>query len=122
MSMVVIGKGADSDSEVEDLRYDSDETQDVIMTMSEFVASKRGDPEVADFFQELRMQQLAKVFDNKMRLYVAIQALFGRTISNKEIPGKAKYLSKVIRNSSMSPQDILWGFEVYLINNPTTEK
>jgi len=122
MSMAVNGRGVDEDSEVEELQYDSDEIQDVIKTLSEFVASKGGNPAVALFLEELRMQQLAKIFDNKVRLYVAIQALFGTTIPAKEIPGKAKYLTKVIQNGNMSPQDILWGFEVYLVNNPATEK
>merc|ERR1712046_232240 len=86
MSMVVNGRGVDEDSDVEELQYDSDEIQDVIKTLSEFVASTGGNPAVALFLEELRMQQLAKIFDNKVRLYVAIQALFGTTIPAKEIP------------------------------------
>jgi len=74
------------------------------------------------FFEELRMQQLAKVFDNKVRLYVAIQSIFGKTISAKQIPDKAKYLIKVIKNASMPPKDILWAFEVFFVNNASTEK
>merc|ERR1711904_434478 len=115
-------KGADSDSDVEELQYNSEELQDVITTLSEFVASKGGEPSVADFFEELRMQQLAKVFDHKVRLYVAIQALFGTTISVKDIPKKAKYLSKAISNASMPPKDILWAFEVFICNTPAAEK
>merc|ERR1712118_130783 len=115
-------KGADSDSDVEELKYDSEELQDVIQTLSEFVSSKGGDPSVADFFEELRMQQIAKVFDNKVRLYVAIQALFGKTISDKEIPKKKKYLTKVIQNASMSPTDVLRGFEAFIVINPAAEK
>merc|ERR1711904_281273 len=115
-------KGPASDSEVEELQYDSEETQDVIKTLTEFIASKDGQPSVADFFEELRMQQLAKVFDNKVRLYVAIQALFGTTISVKDIPKKAKYLSKAISNASMPPKDILWAFEVFICNTPAAEK
>merc|ERR1711904_466321 len=115
-------KGPASDSEVEELQYDSEETQDVIKTLTEFIASKDGQPSVADFFEELRMQQLAKVFDNKVRLYVAIQALFGKTISDKEIPKKKKYLTKVIQNASMSPTDVLWGFEAFIVINPAAEK
>jgi len=113
---------AESDTEVKELRYDSEETQEVITTLSEFVVSKGDDPSVADFFEELRMQQIAKVFDNKVRFYVAIQALFGKTIPAKEITGKKKYLTKIIQNGNMSPEDILWGFEVYLVNNPATKK
>merc|ERR1712193_253924 len=45
-------KGADSDSDVEELQYNSEELQDVITTLSEFVASKGGEPSVADFFEE----------------------------------------------------------------------
>merc|ERR1711977_547763 len=108
-------RGADSDSDVEELKYDNEEIQEVIVTLAEFVSSKGGDPSVADFFEELRMQQLAKVFDNKVRLYVAIQALFGTTISLKEIPGKAKYLQKVISNAGMPAKDVLWAFEVYIV-------
>merc|ERR1712118_131783 len=115
-------KGADSDSDVEELKYDSEELKDVITTLSEFVASKGGEPSVADFFEELRMQQLAKVFDNKVRFFVAIKALFGTTISLKEIPKKAKHLSKVISNASMPPKDVLWGFEVHIVDNAAAEK
>lgn len=115
-------RGADSDSDVEELKYDNEEIQEVIVTLAEFVSSKGGDPSVADFFEELRMQQLAKVFDNKVRLYVAIQALFGKTISDKEIPKKKKYLTKVIQNANMSPTDVLWGFEAFIVINPAAEK
>jgi len=107
---------------VEELKYDQEETQEVIHTLSEFVSSKGGAPTVADFFEELRMQQLAKVFDNKVRFYVAIQALFGETINEKEIPNKKKYLTKIIENAKMSPADILWGFEVFIVQNPKAEK
>merc|ERR1712193_480715 len=122
MSMAVNGRGVDEDSEVEELQYDSDEIQDVIQTLSEFVASTGGNPAVALFLEELRMQQLAKIFDNKVRFYVAIQALFGTTIPEKEIPNKKKYLTKLIDNGKMSTEDVLWGFEVFIVMNPAAEK
>merc|ERR1711977_786857 len=66
------GKGADSDSDVEELQYDSDEIEDVIETLATYWSEQNGAPSVADFFEELRMQQLAKVFNNNVRLYVTI--------------------------------------------------
>merc|ERR1712224_82063 len=40
----------------------------------------------------------------------------------KEIPNKKKYLTKLIDNGKMSTEDVLWGFEVFIVMNPAAEK
>merc|ERR1739847_222708 len=56
-----------SDREQDQLSYDSAETCEVVCTLQEFVTARSSALEVSHFFEELRMHQLAKGFDHKVR-------------------------------------------------------
>jgi len=90
--------------------------------MREFVAASNGAPDVACFFEELRIHQLANDFDHKMRLYVALEALFTQGLEASAVQKSTKYLTKCIGSRLMSPSDVLWAFEVHLNANPTGEQ
>jgi len=106
----------------EELDYDDDETKDVIATMAAFMESNGGKPSVDDFFEELRMQQLAKLFNPRTRLYIALEALCGTTMDAKALSEKKKYVSKCITQAKMDAEDILWAFGAYLDRNSGAAK
>merc|ERR1712187_376545 len=121
-------EGGDSDSEQdkrkdgENLEWDDEETASVVTTLSSFVSSKGGKPSVADFFEEVRLQQIAKVFDHRMRLYVALEAHCGKTMDAKALGEKQKYVEHLSSNANMSTADVLWAFDTYLKANPGVAK
>merc|ERR1712187_789507 len=106
----------------ENLEWDDDETAAVVGTLSSFVSSKGGKPSVADFFEEVRLQQISKVFDHKMRLYVALEALCGKTMDAKALGEQKKFVEKLATNANMPTADILWAFDTYLKANPGSAK
>jgi len=98
----------------ENLAWDDDETNEIVGNMRSYVESKDGKPSVADFFEEIRMQQLAKVFDHKLRLYIALGALFGDKMSGAGVTKSKKLVEKFIANASMPVEDTLWAFHLYI--------
>jgi len=119
-------KGSDSDddddNEVKNLEFDDAETKAVIANLAAFVATKGGKPSTADFFEEIRMQQLAKVFDTKVRLYVAFESLCGSTMDAKGVSQYSKQIEKVITNAKMSTAEVLWALGAYVKANPGSLK
>merc|ERR1712190_273582 len=106
----------------EELEYDDEEVKDVIKTLASFVEGKGGKPSVEDFFEELRMQQLAKIFDTRVRLYIALEALCGTTMDAKALSEMKKYVNKCISQGKMDAESILWGFGAYLDKNPDARR
>jgi len=90
--------------------------------MREFVASK--DKLVADdFFEELRMQQLSKLFDHKIRFYIALESLLpDGSMDAKGIVEKKGVVDKVLAAVKMPSDDVLWGFDAYLAKNEKAVK
>merc|ERR1712139_489487 len=121
------GSGSDDAAKREEddqaeLTWDDERTKDVIGVMMDFVDSKQGNPSVADFFEEIRMQQIAKVFDHKVRLYVGLEALFGDAMNAKQIIVKKAYINTLISNPALEPPDVLWAFSVYVEAHPEATK
>jgi hypothetical protein len=107
------GNGKEDDDEVRDLEYDDPELQSVIEVLKEFAESKGGKPKADDFFEEVRMHQLAKCFDNKVKLYVVFEALCGSTMDAKSMGSQKKYINKIISSASMTTTEVLWTINVY---------
>jgi hypothetical protein len=79
---------------------------------------KDGKVKADDFFEELRMQQIAKVFDNKVRLHIALEALFqDGSMSAKEVEQQSKTINKCVSTGSMSGSEVLYAFGAYLETN-----
>merc|ERR1712190_474991 len=114
--------GKENRKDDENLGWDDDETAAVVSTLSTFVNSKGGKPSVADFFEEVRLQQISKVFDHRMRLSVALEALCGKTVDAKALGEKQKYVEHLSSNANMSTADVLWAFDTYLKVNPGVAK
>jgi len=102
--------------------FDEDDTKNVIKTLADFVQTKGGKPTSADFFEELRMQQLAKVFDNKVRLFITFEALCGSSMDAKALSQHTKVVDHVISNAKMSTSEVAWALNAYLKANPGVAK
>merc|ERR1719375_603699 len=109
------GKGGDS--EREDLTWDHEETKEVISVLADMVEEKGSKLSVAEFYEELRMMQLAKDFDNKLRMYVGLQSLFGASMDGKKLTAKKAIIKELMSKGNMPATDVLWAFDVYLEAN-----
>merc|ERR1712070_905287 len=108
---------SDAEKEVVPLEYDDDEIKSTIKSMADFVESKDGKPPVGAFFEEVRALQVTKVFDDKIRLYAVLEALFGSSMDAKGVSDKSKIIEKFITNGRLEPSDVLWAFDTYLEAN-----
>lgn len=116
------GKKKDDEDDVQDLEYDDEEIQSVVKVLKEFTQSKGGKPTVDDFFEELRMHQLAKCFDHKVRLFVVLQALCDNTMDAKSMALQKRYIKRAITNAGMSTAEICWVLGAYYKVNPANLK
>jgi len=86
--------------------------------MKEFIATKGGKAQPEDFFEELRMQQLAKLFDHKLRFYISLAALMpDGTMTAKALGEHKDVLEKVLAAVKVPVADVLWSFNAYLSVN-----
>jgi len=115
--------GDGDDKEDEAVEYDGEIAQSVISIMKDFVKSKDGKAKPDDFFEELRMQQLAKLFDHKIRFFVALTSLMPEGAMDAKSVGEHKpVLNKVLSAVKMPESDILWCFNAYLSQNEKSVK
>lgn len=92
---------------------DDDEIASTITSLIDFVDSKHGNPTQDDFFAEVRVLQLAKVFEHKIRLYIVLRVIFRCSMDAKELADKSKLLDKFITNCLLETKDVLWAFNKY---------
>jgi len=114
----------DNDSDESDGEKEGEATHDgeiakaVIGIMKEFIATKGGKAQPEDFFEELRMQQLAKLFDHKLRFYISLAALMpDGTMTAKALGEHKDVLEKVLAAVKVPVADVLWSFNAYLSVN-----
>merc|ERR1712110_501988 len=110
----------DNDSESQKDEIDVGELKSVIETLAAFVKSKGSSLSVTDFFDECKVMQATKQYDDKWRMYVALASLFpDGSLDSKNVSTRTKYLQKLKDFGNMSCPDFLWGFETYLAENPS---
>jgi len=115
--------GDGDDKEDEAVEYNGEIAQSVISIMKEFVQSKDGKAKPDDFYEELRMQQLAKLFDHKIRFFVALESLMpAGAMDAKSVAEHKPVLNKVLSAVKMPESDILWCFNAYLSQNEKSVK
>merc|ERR1711879_416638 len=76
----------------------------------------------SDIFEEVRMHQLAQVFDHKLRLYIVFEALCGSSMDTKKVEEHQKVIALFISNANMSGGDVLWALNTYIAANPSATK
>jgi len=89
--------------------------------MREWVTKNKSDSgavKVDDFFEEVRMFQLAKVFDHKVRLFIVLASLCGETMDGKAVEKHKKHIAQAIKNAKMTPAEVLWAFDAYVAAYP----
>merc|ERR1711920_11580 len=106
----------------EDLRYDGRIMSGVVKDLVEFV-EKSEKITVDKMYEEVRAQQVTRGFDNKLRMYVVISALFPNgALGAKGINHRSKAIKEFITNGRLSFAEWIWGFEAYLAANPSATK
>merc|ERR1712137_1093905 len=106
------GKGSEKGNE--NLQYNEEETKEVIKGLQVFYEKNGEKTKMEDLFEEVRLQQLAKLFDHKTRLYIVLGTLCGDSMDAKKL-GKVKgYVEDFIENAKMEAPDVLWAFGAYL--------
>lgn len=99
-----------------DVAYDGEIVKDVMGVMKAFVEKGKVKPD--DFAEEIRMQQIAKLFDHKIRLFVALDALMpSGSMDAKTTVEHKQVLDKVLTTPKIPPADVLWAFDTYLSLN-----
>jgi len=112
----------DEDEEEEDLRYGGRIMSGVVRDFADLV--EKNEKITADkMYEEVRAQQVTRGFDNKLRMYVVISALFPRgTLSAKGVKHRSKFIQEFITNGRLPFAEWIWGFEAYLAANPNATK
>merc|ERR1711920_1098196 len=98
------------------LMYGDKEVKALVNTLRSFNTS--GNVSHEDFYEEMRMHQLASCFDHKLRLYITLEVVCGSTMTAKSVMENKNYISKMISQVNMPQADIIWAFNVYVHVNP----
>merc|ERR1712217_801469 len=106
----------DEKKEGEALMYGDKEVKALVNTLRNFNTS--GNVSHEDFYEEMRMHQLANCFDHKLRLYITLEVVCGSTMVAKSVMENKNYISKIISQVNMPQADIIWAFNVYVHVNP----
>merc|ERR1712039_194774 len=111
-------KSEASDSDKDDLKYGDDDVKVIVNDLTDFVKTKGGSSSVDKLFEEVRAQQVTKVFDNRLRMFIVVSALFpDGSLNAKGVTQQKAFIKRFITNASMSFKDWIWGFEAYLDAN-----
>lgn len=104
------------------LQYDEKETRDVIKELQTLRARQGNQTCLDDFFQGVRLQQISKLFDHKLRLYIVLETLCGNTMDAKTLGEVKHVVADFIAKPKMEPSEVLWAFGTYLQMNRDAAK
>lgn len=103
-------------------RYDSNQVSNAIKALKDYVEDEGECLTVEGFFDELRLAQLAEVFDHKVRLYVVLETFLENGLDEQSVLAHKEHIEQSINNASMSGADVLWAFNAYLEAHPCAAK
>lgn len=72
-----------------------------------------------EFLEETRNHQLAKAFDHRVRLHVALESLLRDSLSAECLQKMHHLWGAVAKDAGMKASDILDAFGMYLLRHPT---
>lgn len=105
----------ESEKGAEELTVAHPELQELIRKLVAFRSGCSSPCSAEDFFEEVRLQQIAKIFSHKTRVYLVFEALFpGGSLDAKGVEGNLPLLQKFRTSGRMSFSDWIWAFEVYV--------
>jgi len=108
------------EADLEDPTF-NDETKGIISMLASFVESHACTAPVDDFVQGLR-QHLAEGLNRRTGLYVALEALCGKTLNAKAVTARKNYIGKVIATFKFGTEDVLWALGAHVKANPEATK
>merc|ERR1712217_582165 len=118
-----IENGSDGAEAAHELSYEDAVMTRVVSDITDFVA-KTGDAlKVEMMYEEVRAQQVTYDFDNKMRMFIVVSALFpNASLDSRGVQRHSELMTAFIKNGKLRFEEWIWGFEAYLASNPTATK
>merc|ERR1711896_73982 len=104
-------KGGDDDGD--DLEFTDELIVESTKRLAKFVKEQetKGKLGKDKFFDEARMIQIQNAYSTKLRMYVALQSLFGEDMTKEGIKGRVPHLKMLASTPQMEAGDILAAFE-----------
>mmetsp|Transcript_59731 Transcript_59731/g.94876 ORF Transcript_59731/g.94876 Transcript_59731/m.94876 type:complete len:472 (-) Transcript_59731:75-1490(-) len=102
--------------------YNSSQVSTAIKALQQYVKDEGELLTVDDFFDELRVAQLAEAFDHKVRLYVVLETFLGNNLDEQSVLTHKDHIEQAISSASMRGADVLWAFNAYLQAHPSGAK
>merc|ERR1712193_16710 len=111
-------KGGDDDGD--DLEFTDELIVESTKRLAKFVKEQetKGKLGKDKFFDEARMIQIQNAYSTKLRMYVALQSLFGEDMTKEGIKGRVPHLKMLASTPQMEASDILAAFELYYVTSP----
>merc|ERR1712046_247925 len=99
------------------LQYDDPKVRKVSKELKVFVSSKNGKPSSVEFHAELVVKQTTFVFDDKIKLFIALSTLCGGKLNQMKLMHWKDHLNEIIVNGENGPlegSEVLWVFDAYI--------
>merc|ERR1711907_889912 len=104
----------------DDLEFTDELIVESTKRLAKFVKEQEGKGKLGKdkFFDEARMIQIQNAYSTKLRMYVALQSLFGDDMNKEGIKSRLPHLKALASTPQMSAGDILAAFELYYVTSP----
>merc|ERR1719327_1268542 len=111
-------KGGDDDGD--DLEFTDELIVESTKRLAKFVKEQEAKGKIGKdkFFDEARMIQIQNAYSTKLRMYVALQSLFGDDMNKEGIKSRLPHLKALASTPQMELGDILAAFELYYVTSP----
>merc|ERR1712136_225538 len=86
--------------------WDDDDVLSTITNLRAFLETKGASVKPDLLLREVRIFQVANDFDDKIRLYIVLEALFGANMDAKSAADSKKFIALFIQNGKMSGMDV----------------
>jgi len=106
----------DDKKESDVLKYGDKEVETVVSTLRAYNILGNVSPE--ELYEEMRMNQLANCFDDRLRLYITLEVVCGGTMNATSVMENKNYISKMISQVNMPQAHIIWAINAYVHMNP----
>jgi len=105
------------------LKYDDDEITSTVKALTEFVKEEGKKLTAESLFTEVKVHQATKDFDNQVRMFIVVSALFPNgSLNDKGVVARKKFIKAFIDNGKLSFATWIFGFQAYLATYPSASK
>jgi len=114
------GSGSDDGNQV---TYGDEDVKIVIKDIADLVKSNGTKLTIDLLFEEVRAQQVRLEFDDRLRLFVVLAALFPEGSMDAEaVVSRKSFVKYFVTNGKLSFADMMWSIEAYLDTYPKALK